>query len=114
MEIGEERRSGVLVIVPRGRLDSSASAQLEKALLAPVAAGEKRLVIDMAGVEYISSAGLRAFLLLARKTKETSGQLVLAGMSPGVKQVFDLAGFTALFSVEPSAEAALARLGTAA
>lgn len=114
MEIGEERRSGVLVIVPRGRVDSGASAQLEKAMLAPVVAGERRLMIDMAGVEYISSAGLRAFLLLARKTKETQGQLVLAAMSPGVRQVFDLAGFTPLFTVEASAEAGLLRLGASA
>lgn len=114
MEIGEERRSGVVVIVPRGRVDSSASAQLEKAMLTPVSAGEKRLVIDMAGVEYISSAGLRAFLLLARRTKEAAGQLVLAGMNPGVKQVFDLAGFTPLFTVEASAEAALTRLSATA
>jgi anti-sigma B factor antagonist len=107
MEIAEETRSGVLALAPRGRVDSGSSAALHKALLGPLEQGVTRLVVDMAGIEYISSAGLRVFLLLARGARERGAQLTLCGMRPAVRQVFDLAGFTPQFRVEPDLEAAV-------
>jgi len=112
MEIREERPDGTLVLAPSGRLDSVTSADLERRLMA--AAGERRLVVDLAGVEYVSSAGLRVFLKLARRVKDAGGTLVLCAMGEPVRQVFDLAGFLPLFAIEPSRERALARLGAGA
>lgn len=108
MDIREERRDSALVVAPLGRVDSNSASALEAALLAK--AKEPRLIVDLGGVEYISSAGLRVFLMLARKVKESGGRLALCGLGASVKQVFDLAGFTALFVVEPGVEQALTRL----
>jgi anti-anti-sigma factor len=111
MQIGEEKCVGVLVVAPVGRLDSTTSSKLEQVLLARVGSGERRVVVDMAGIDYISSAGLLVFLKLAKKLKELGGGLVLGDMGEPVRQVFELAGFLPLFAIEPSRELALARLG---
>jgi stage II sporulation protein AA (anti-sigma F factor antagonist) len=108
MEIREERRGAVLIVAPTGRVDSNTSAVLEASLLGH--AQESRLLVDLSSVEYISSAGLRVFLILARKVKEGGGRLALCALGPSVRQVFDLAGFTALFAIEASLESGVARL----
>ena len=108
LDTREERREEGILILPVGRIDSNTSGELEKNLVARGA--EPRLVVDLSGVEYVSSAGLRVFLMLARKVKASGGRLALCGLPPSVKQVFDLAGFTALFVVEATADQAFARL----
>lgn len=110
MELQQDRSDGVLVLAPIGRVDSNSSGELETQLMALLGAGERRLVVDMRGVEYISSAGLRVLLLLARRLQETAGEVVLCSMGKAVRQVFELAGFLSIFKVEPSREHALARL----
>jgi anti-anti-sigma factor len=110
LEIREVRTNDVLVVAPSGRIDAVTSDDLERRLLALVAARGTRLVIDLADVEYISSAGLRVLLRLAKKAKEQSGRVVLSSLGPAVRQVFELAGFLSVFEVEASRDAALARL----
>ncbi len=110
MRIGEEKDGGALVIAPEGRVDSVSSSELEKLVVSRIDAGEKRLVLDLSGVEYISSAGLRVLLMAAKRLKEPPAGLVLCGMGPSVRTVLELAGFLPLFAVEARREQALARL----
>jgi stage II sporulation protein AA (anti-sigma F factor antagonist) len=110
MTIQEDRQDGVVIVAPIGRVDSTTSAALDKRLLALVAAGERRLVVDFAGVDYISSAGLRVLLTLAKKLKDAPGSLALCAMGDSVREVFSLAGFMPLFAVEPTRAAAVTRL----
>jgi len=110
LEVREDRREAGLLVSPVGRIDSNTSGELERVLLARAA--EPRLVVDLSGVEYVSSAGLRVFLMLARKVKAAGGRLALCSLPASVKQVFDLAGFTTLFTVEPSVEQALQRVSS--
>jgi anti-anti-sigma factor len=109
LEIAEEQAGATLVIAPRGRVDSVSSSELERMLVARLDAGARRVVIDLAGVEYISSAGLRVLLLAAKRLKPPQGALVLCGLGPSVRAVLELAGFLSLFAVEPGREQALAR-----
>jgi stage II sporulation protein AA (anti-sigma F factor antagonist) len=110
MQIGEEKQGGTLVIAPVGRVDSVSSGELEKVVLSRIDAGARRLVLDLAGVEYISSAGLRVLLIAAKRLKEPPAALVLCGIGPGVRTVLELAGFLPLFTVELGREQALARV----
>jgi stage II sporulation protein AA (anti-sigma F factor antagonist) len=112
MEMTDEKRAGVVIVAPAGRLDVNTSAELEKRLLDKVVAGETRFVVDLVGVEYISSPGLRVLLLLAKKLKERSGHLVLSSLGPAVRQVFELAGLLPVFAVEASREQAVARIAS--
>ena len=110
MEIGEEKLEGVFILEPRGRVDSVSSGDLEGALLRGLEAGETRLAVNLEGVEYISSAGLRVLLMLVKKLQAGGGRLVLFAMPESVRLVFELAGFLALFDIEDTREAALARV----
>ena len=113
MEIREDRQAGVLFLAPFGRVDSNTSGELEKALLLRVDAGERRLVVDLVAIEYISSAGLRVLLRLAKRLHGLGGHLVLCTLADSVREVFELAGLVAIFEIEPSREEAMARLGGA-
>ena len=109
MNIQQNVLEGITVIAPGGRIDTTTSGPLEEAVRKTVDAGARDLVIDFSSVDYISSAGLRVFLLLAKRMRDLKGRLVLCGMPEPVRQVFHLAGFLPLFSVEPSRDTALAR-----
>jgi stage II sporulation protein AA (anti-sigma F factor antagonist) len=111
MEITEARHGLVLIVAPSGRIDSTTSDALEQALKKAVDAGDHRLVVDLGAVSYISSAGLRVLLVMAKRLKTERGTLVLCAMGDAVRQVFDLAGFMALFPVEPTRDLAIARCG---
>jgi anti-anti-sigma factor len=109
MNIQQNVLEGITVIAPAGRIDTTTSGPLEEAIRTTVDKGARDLVIDFAAVDYISSAGLRVFLVLAKRMRDLKGRLVLCGMPEPVRQVFHLAGFLPLFSVEPSRDNALAR-----
>lgn len=111
MEIVEERNGGVLVVAPRGRLDTTTSPDLEKRLLSHIDTGARQVVLDLEGIEYISSAGLRVLLLVAKKLRGGGGDVVLCGLGPAVRQVFELAGFQSIFPIEASRAAAVERAG---
>jgi anti-anti-sigma factor len=109
MDIQQEKSDGVLVITPSGRIDSTTSEAVEQALGRALDAGERRLVVNFERVSYISSAGLRVFLVAAKRLRAERGALVLCALGEPVRQVFDLAGFLPLFTVERSRDLALAR-----
>ncbi len=109
MNIQQNVLEGVTVIAPGGRIDTTTSGSLEEAIRKTVDGGVRDLIVDFEGADYISSAGLRVFLVLAKRMRDLKGHLVLCGMPEPVRQVFHLAGFIPLFSVEPSRAAALAR-----
>ena len=100
-----------MVVAPSGRVDSTTSSRLERHLFMLLADGERRMVVDFARVEYISSAGLRVMLVLARRMKDAHGGLALCAMAAPVRHVFELAGFMPLFAVDATREAAVQRVG---
>jgi anti-anti-sigma factor len=108
LEIREIREAEVLVLELVGRLDTKTSGALEKSVAAHLAAGQRRFILDLTGMEYVSSAGLRIFLMLGKKVSGGTGSLALCGLSPQVKEVFDIAGFTRLFMLAATRAEALA------
>ncbi|MEN6461573.1 MAG: STAS domain-containing protein [Syntrophomonas sp.] len=107
MNIKEAKKNNAMVVAIEGRLDSSTSGVLEKKLITLIEEGEKNLVLDFAGMDYISSAGLRVLLMAAKKTSKMGGKVVLSALSANVKEVFDIAGFTSIFTITASQEDAL-------
>jgi len=96
-----------MVVMLEGRLDSSSSGILEKKLLSLMETGEKNFLIDFSDMDYISSAGLRVLLMAAKKTKPAGGKVVLSALSDNVKEVFDIAGFTSIFTIFATGEEAV-------
>ena len=107
MTISDAHEGGVVVVSPRGRIDSTTSVTLERHLQELAAAGQTRVVVDFTGVDYISSAGLRVMLALAKRGRDQKGRVALFGMNDSVRQVFELAGFVALFTIAPTRAEAL-------
>jgi len=95
---------------PTGRLDTNTSPALEKDLLGRLEQGIGLMILDLSGVTLMTSAGLRAILLAAKRFKGAGGRLVLCSLSKQVRQVFDATGCDALVEVFPSHEAAVAHL----
>ncbi len=113
MKIDMQKETGALVIRASGRIDTVSAPDFEKRMTEEIGKGECRFVIDFSDLEYISSAGLRSLLFAAKQLKGKGGSLLLCGLKGMVKEVFDLSGFTALFSVSESLEEAQKKLAQA-
>jgi len=111
MEIREEKREGNLVVLSvEGRIDPTTVGAVEQRLLKSMADGDKRLVLDLAKMEYISSAGLRVLLMTAKKLKGAGGSIVLCTVPRQVKEVLDISGFSSIFTITATIEEALTAL----
>lgn len=97
MEFRALTREDIAIISVFGRIDATSAPDLEGALDQYVNAGSIKLVVDFSGVEYISSAGLRVLLSVRKRLVPLKGELVLAGLRPFVREVFDMTGFSKIF-----------------
>lgn len=111
MTIQTVKEANATVLTITGRMDAVTAPEYEKALNERIAAGESTFVIDFQGLEYISSAGLRALLATAKLLKTKNGQIRLANVLGTVREVFDISGFGSIFQIQDSVGAALADLG---
>lgn len=108
MEIVVNNESDIFVFAIRGRLDAVSVPQLEERLNPWFEQAGKKLVFDLDGLDYISSAGLRVFLTTAKKMKAREGKLCMARLRENVKDVFTISGFIALIPAFDTLEAAKA------
>ena len=108
IDIQQEDVDGTRILALGGRLDTETSADVELTLQDLMNAGERNFLIDMSGIGYVSSAGLRVLLATAKQLEGGKGSLRLCSLNASVKQVFDVAGFSKLFSIFANRDAALA------
>lgn len=111
MNIQTRKEVNATVVTTSGRMDAVTAPDYEKALNELIAAGETAFVVDFQGLEYISSAGLRALLATAKQLKTKGGQIRLANLAGTVREVFEISGFGSIFQINDSVTAALADLG---
>ncbi|CAN7465469.1 anti-anti-sigma factor [Metarhizobium album] len=108
MNIAETRREGNLIVSPNGRIDSMTSGVFDRHLAAVIDRGDTNIIVDLAGLEYISSTGLSVFLSAAKKIRATGGRMALTGLNSRIRLVFEMSGFLRLFPIYPTVDAALA------
>lgn len=106
MKLDTETRDGVLVIKAEGDLTAATSGPLEELVRSEIAGGSRRIVIDLEGVRYVASAGLRVFMIAA-KTIGPDGRLLLAGANAAVRQVLDMTGLSGIIGVYATAAEAV-------
>ncbi len=106
--LSRERHGGVLVLAPAGRLDNESAAEFELAIQEVLSAGERHLVLDLAGLDYVSNAGLRSLGRLAKSMNTPSTSLRIAGLQSPLRQAFEAAGVAVLFDIRADRAAALA------
>lgn len=103
MEIHRENLDGgIIALRLEGRFDQLASISAEDRFLEAAAVPAPRVLVDLHGVDYISSGGLRVLLLLARKVEDGGGALALCGLTPFVSEVFDVSNLHQIFDVHPT------------
>jgi anti-anti-sigma factor len=110
VEIHDERIGDTCVVTPKGRLDSSASADFADRIGGLIASPNPKLLIDFAGVDFVTSAGVWVVLLLGRKIQAAGGSLTLCGVRDSVREVLDISGFTSMLSIHPARADAMAAL----
>ena len=98
MTINKTQNGSELKIALSGRLDTTTAPQLE-AELTTCLDGVESLVFDMAGLEYISSAGLRV-LLAAQKRMNKQGKMTVRSVNETVQEVFEITGFSDILTIE--------------
>lgn len=96
MNIELEEMNGVMVATLYGELDGRTAPQVQEKLLA-LPAPDGRALLDMSGVSYISSAGLRALLMLYRQMAAKDGRVALVGLVENIRDVMVVTGFLEFF-----------------
>lgn len=107
MQVRDEERAGIMVVSVDGSLDALTAPELGKALTTQIEGGHSKLVADLAGVDYTSSAGLRVLLAAVKETRRIGGDLRLAAVQEDVNKVLNLAGFTSIVKQYPNVETAV-------
>lgn len=113
MQVSATRCADVVVLRPEGRVDHGNAEALANALT-PHVMGCKRggdaLLFDLAGLEYISSAGLRVLMLVAKNVAPNGGKVALARPQRLVTEILEISRFKYIFPIHASVDAGLAAL----
>ena len=107
MNIKKEKMNNFSILKIKGRIDTIHSSELEDEVNQLFDSGEKDLIFNCSGMNYISSSGLRIFLVAQKKAKAINGKLFLCDMQPAIQEIFRISGFSNLFRIFDTQEEAL-------
>ncbi len=105
MELQNERRGASLVVRVSGRLDAVSTPTFEAHCQQALAQGERAVILDFGPLEYISSAGLRGVLAVAKSVGAAGGEFTLANARGLVREVLEISGFLGMFRLLDSLDA---------
>ena len=117
VEFSSRQFADVIVAVPVGRVDHRSAAELETALapLVKEASGKKGvLVLDFAGIEYISSVGLRILMIAAKQLRASDAKIAVANLQPIVAEIFAISRFDRILGVFPTVRGAIEKFSAPA
>ncbi len=104
MEIKVKKLNDYTVVDIIGRVDTMTAGDFEHNMAEVLDGGVSKLVLDCSELDYISSSGLRVFLVAQKKMMATGGTLKLCCLKPEIKEIFDISGFSSIFSIFPDIE----------
>jgi anti-sigma B factor antagonist len=110
MEITVKSSGQVMVVEMAGDIDSNTAPQTQEQILPLVQPGAK-ILLDMSGVEYMSSAGLRMLLSTYRQVSRQNGGIVLVGLAEEIKDTMSVTGFLNFFMIRDTVDEGLKALG---
>ncbi len=105
-----DRNGGVLRINAVGRIHGANAGDLDDAVRAEMRKDDRAVIVDMSRLSYISSAGLRVILKIARELNESGKTLAVHSLSEPIRNVFEISGFDKVVRVFSTAERARAAL----
>lgn len=107
IDVKWERKNGVLIALPTGSIDSISASEFQSALESGIDPEEHALILDCEQVSFISSAGIRIFLIYAREFKASGKQFGVCALSDPIRKVMALGRFDKIISVYDSQAAAI-------
>lgn len=113
MDIQQDQQNQIIILAPQGRLDSTTAGDLEQHLIGLLDKGQSQLLVDFIHLDYISSAGLRVLLMVAKRIKSINGNLALCSMKTNIREVFEMSGFDRIFAIHSSRNDALSAMQSA-
>ena len=99
MQISVKTIEKVKVLKIEGKLNTRSSPDAEKQLARLIESGEKRILINLEKLDYISSSGLRVLLATAKKLNSSGGELRICGVKDFVEEIFQISGFSTIFTI---------------
>lgn len=112
MTLSKEKVDGVIVLGIGGKINTETSEDLLGKMTELIDHGARQLMLDLSGVDYINSSGLRVLLTVAKRMTELRGKIVLADATELIYQVLQVSGCTSHIEVYPTREEALKSLKT--
>lgn len=109
MNIESRQHEAITIVSLNGRLDAKTNAEVDQYLTACIDEGNHQLLLDLSGLTYVSSVGLRVFLSTGKKLKGLKGKMVFSSMQEGVHEVFEITGFLDIFTVADDEESAVSQ-----
>ena len=107
--VTHERDGTLAVVHVSGRIDSATSARFEAQLQDVLADPPAALILDLGDLAYMSSAGLRVLLVIAKRARAEARPLILCNLAPPIREVFDISGFSTIFDIAATRSEAEAR-----
>ena len=108
MEIKTEEENGTLVVQVDGRVDGATAPDFENTIKSVISEDNRAVIVNFEGVSYISSAGLRAVLLVAKQLSQTNTKFALYSLGDLTREVFEISGFDRIIQIHGSKDEALA------
>ncbi len=109
-EVAHENNSTIVTVT--GTVDALSAPDLAKVLVKEIAGGHINLVVDLIGVEFMSSAGLRTLLGGVKESRSNGGDLRIASTNPGIEKVLKMSGFHNIAKVFSSPAEAVSSFGS--
>ena len=111
MNVEHEIREDIDIVFLNGRIVAQSAPGVNQEVVTILDGGRNKMLIDFKSLDYISSAGLRVLITIAKKLKASQGRLVLCNLDEKINKIFDVSGFTAIFDIRITQEEALSVLG---
>lgn len=107
MEIVTKKDNTYTVFEIKGRLDTTNYLDLEKEFNRQIDNGNCHILVDCVNLDYVSSSGLRVFLVALKELKKQGGKFVMCNLQETIQEIFEISGFISIFDVYASKEEAL-------
>jgi anti-anti-sigma factor len=104
-EVGKEKNTKIISL--EGKMDAISAPEFEDKMGEWIEQGETGFIINLGEVNYMSSAGLRSILIVAKKVKEQEGKLIFVNLREEVQKIFRISGFSSMIPTYESLETAL-------
>ncbi len=113
LQLSLDRQAEVVVVRVDGRLDGNTAPEFGEFIMQKIRPDDQAIIFDATGLEFISSAGLRELVVLAKRLAGRRARAVFVGLKPGVREALEISGLISLFLEAPDHAGAVAELGRA-